>query len=217
MTTTWQRDKLGRFVKKDAVCSSANNSSDPPLVHLKITNPVTYIKLWWKKVMSGEGIDFRFRIHPVTAVLMVAVIAAIGFGVGRVTIPAYIPFVENKTPSPTTSPWKETALTGKLNITPNTGKYYLVTQSTEAVTLEIPTGVDLSKYIGKRILASGNYNKTTHVLKISDVLDLEVLPASPQIVVVPTPSSKPTVTPNLTIEPTVSSSENPSAIPDVSM
>lgn len=43
---------------------------EPDLLNFRITNPVTYLRLWWKKVMSKEGIDFRFRIHPVTAVIL---------------------------------------------------------------------------------------------------------------------------------------------------
>jgi len=198
-----QRDASGKFVKKD----SCEATSDPPLVHLRITNPVTYIKIWWKKVMSGEGIDFRFRVHPVTAFLMALAIALVAFGAGSIIIPAGIPFIENKEavitkiPTPTVSPWRETALTGILKVTPNTSKYYLVTDSTEAVTLEIPGNVDLSKYVGKRILASGNYNKGTKTLVISDILDLEVLPQKPLPLVTFSPS--PSVIPTEKVTPTV--------------
>lgn len=204
MVDTPVRDKYGRFVKT----VSCESTTEPPLVHLRVTNPVVYIKLWWKKVMSGEGIDFRFRIHPVTAVLIATSIAIVAFGAGRVTVPINTPFFsysydEKPTPTPTSSPWKETALTGILKVTPVTKKYYLLTESTEAVTLEIPNNVNLDNYVGKRILASGNYNKSSKILQIADVLDLEVLP------------SKPTNIPTVTVIPTISPTTTPTATPTI--
>ena len=35
--------------------------SDPPLVDVKVTNPVTYFKKWWAKIIGNEGIDFRLK------------------------------------------------------------------------------------------------------------------------------------------------------------
>lgn len=157
--------------------------------------------------MSGEGIDFRFRIHPVTAVLIATSIAIVAFGAGRVTVPINTPFFtyeypQKPTPTPTTALWKETALSGILKLTPNTGKFYLLTDSTEAVTMEIPDNVDLSGYIGKRILASGTYNKSAKILQVADVLDLEVLP------------SKPTNIPTITLTPTLTSTATPTQTPN---
>jgi hypothetical protein len=37
----------------------ASSSTEPPLI--TITNPVTYLRLWWQKVMGKEGIDFKFK------------------------------------------------------------------------------------------------------------------------------------------------------------
>ena len=51
------------------------NTTDPPdLVNLKVSNPLVYIKYWWKKIMANEGIDVRVRARPVT-VFGIAVIA----------------------------------------------------------------------------------------------------------------------------------------------
>ncbi|MBI3397587.1 hypothetical protein HY045_03870 [Candidatus Woesebacteria bacterium] len=169
---------------------------DPPLVSFKVTNPITYIKLWWKKLMSREGVDLRIKVHPVTTVLIVLLILSLGFGLGKINFPVYLPFVSyisvTPTPSPTIDPWRETALTGLLRATPLTGKYYLETSSTEAVSLQFSSPLDLSKYVGKRILASGKYNRNSHTLVLSDVLDLEVLPQKPQLIATPTPSIIPT-------------------------
>ena len=70
---------------------------EQPVVDLKVTNPVTYLKKWWKRVMSNEGVDFRFRIRPLTAIAISVVVAALYFGVGRIKMPFDIPFFELKT------------------------------------------------------------------------------------------------------------------------
>lgn len=185
----------------------ASFNQEPPIVEVR--NPVTYIRRWWERVMGKEGIDFRFTIHPVTAVLMVAVIATIGFGAGRVTLPegVKIPFFEFgdvPTSKPTSTPvveWKETAFTGKLQYSVTTQKYFLITTSAEAITLSVPSNLDLLTLVGKRIMAVGEYNKSTKLLKVSDVKDLEVLPNTP----VPIPTTNATINPVSTVLP----SENP--------
>jgi len=180
----------------------ASINQEPPLV--TVTNPVTYLRRWWDRVMGKEGIDFRFTIHPVTAVLMVAVVATIGFGAGRVTLPdgvkiQFLEFGDIATVKPTPSPiaeWKETAFTGKLQFSQATQKYFLITTSSEAITLSVPSNLDLNTLTGKRIMAVGEYNKSTKFLIVSDVKDLEVLPNTP----VPIPTVEPTVIPNSTAE-----------------
>ncbi len=185
--------------------SSVNQ--EPPIVEVR--NPVTYIRRWWDRVMGKEGIDFRFTIHPVTAVLMVAVVATIGFGAGRVTLPEgvkipFFEFGEIPTSKPTSSPvaeWKETAFTGKLQYSLTTQKYFLITTSSEAITLNVLTNLDLLTLVGKRIMAVGEYNKATKVLRVSDVKDLEVLPNTPVPIPTTNPTAEPTTTPNTSATP----------------
>lgn len=177
------------------------STTEPPLVDVKVTNPVTYLRRWWDKVMGKEGIDFRFTVHPITAVLIAAVTATIGFGVGRFVLPdgVKIPFFEfgvTSTPKPIFTPvaeWKETAFTGKLQYSVTNQKYFLITTSTEAITLEIPSNLDLLTLIGKRIMAVGVYNKQTKLLKVSDAKDLEILSKTP--IAIPTVEPSPTATP----------------------
>jgi hypothetical protein len=96
----------------------ATSNMEPPLIDVKISNPVTYLKLWWKKVMGEEGVYFSFRIHPITAFLIAFAFAVGFFGAGRYSV--NIPFLKYEvegTTKPTTvseSIWKETAFTGKL-------------------------------------------------------------------------------------------------------
>lgn len=176
------------------------STKEPPLIDVKVTNPVTYLKRWWARVMGSEGVDFRFRIHPITAVLCVFAVAVAAFGAGRYSIK--IPFLNYQVASPAPSPqevWKETAFTGTLQYSGITKKYFLqVTSSSEAITLQVPEGIDLGNLIGRRIFATGNYSKSTRTLVVADAKDMEILPKSP----VPIPTLEPTSTPTSTPSPT---------------
>ncbi len=188
----------GRFGKKievsiaDALGSSRNV---PPLVSLEVSNPITYLKLWWQRVMANEGIDVRFRIHPLTALALMGAFAIGGFGLGRISMPIPAPiikYIPQWAPTPTPDPWRETGYSGVLQ---KSGlRWYLVTNDAEAITLEILTNVDLTKYVGKRIFVTGRYNRMTQVLQVTEAADMEVLIQS---VVIPTtvPSSTPTEPP----------------------
>lgn len=182
---------------------------EPPLV--TVTNPVTYLRRWWDKVMGKEGIDFKFTIHPITAVLITATVATIGFGAGRFSVPngIKIPFFEfgnndvTPKPSSTIEPvWKETAFSGKLQYSVSNQKYFLLTTSAEAITLEIPTNIELLTLVGKRIMAVGEYNKSEKLLRVSDAKDLEVLLKTPVSIPTVEPTLEPIFTPSSVPVPT---------------
>lgn len=196
---------------------------EKPLVEVKVTNPITYLKSWWNKIIANEGIDFRFHIRPLTAIAMSVIIASIGFGVGRFVIPPgiNIPFfkyedVTSPTPTATASVWKETAYTGTLQFSEATGKFYLtVTSSSELITLQVPENIDLKDFVGKRILAIGKYNKSTKILVVLDARSLEVLPKTQVTIPTTTPLQSPSG--QATSEPTTSPTPeaSPSASPNM--
>ncbi len=157
----------GQFVAKI-------KGSEPPLIAVQVTNPVTYLKRWWQKVMANEGVDIRFRIHPITMVMVTAVIASGGFVAGRITLPKeVVQFVPQLAPTPTPSPWKETAFTGTLQ--ERGGRYYLLTNGEEAITLQAPAIVNMQKLNKRRVLVIGSYNSTTKVFKVTDASDIEIV------------------------------------------
>ncbi len=175
----------------------------PPLVDLKVSNPIEYIKLWWKKIIGNEGIEFRLSIHPLTAIAIALAIASVGFGLGRFVMPFSVPFFKyeevNSSPTPKPEDWKETAFTGTIHFSSTTSKYFLTTTSaSEAITLTVPSNLDLKELIDKRVLVIGSYNKSTRNLIVSDARNMEVLPKSP----VPVPTNSPTATPTPTANPT---------------
>jgi hypothetical protein len=176
--------------------TKTSSSAPPPLINFQLTNPIVYIKAWWKKLIGNEGIKLTLQIKPVTAVILALIFCGAGFGVGRITIPdpllPYLP-IASPTPTPSPNPWRETAFTGKLQFANN--KYFLLTTSAEAITLEAPTTINLAKLVGKRILIVGQYNKVTKTMVVVDTTDLEILPTTPVPLPTITPSPIPSPTP----------------------
>ena len=192
------------------------STPEKPLVEVKVTNPVTYLKNWWSKVMGKEGIDFSFRIHPVTAVAIAVAIFLVSFGAGRFSL--NVPFLKYivspaATPAPVatgTETLKDTTYTGILQHSQATSKYYLMTSTAaEAITLEVPTNINLENYVGKRILAMGKYNKSTRVLTVADAKSLEVLPKNPIVISTTAPTATPTTIPTPSPVPTPVSTPSP--------
>lgn len=171
---------------------------DPPLVDVKVTNPVTYLKKWWNKVIGNEGMEFRFRVKPLTAIAISLVVVTAAFGLGQVD-PALI-----TKPSPTPLPevWRETAFTGTLQFSDITEKYYLVTTSSEAITLDVPEYFDLEELVGRRVFAAGEYNKADRILIVSDASNMEVLSKKPVPIPILSPSPTPTTTATPSAQPT---------------
>lgn len=77
VSTPRSRDNGGKFAKK----------ADETLVNVTVTNPFTYLKNWWSRVMANEGVDMRFRIHPLTAFLFALSFGFGGFSIHKWTVP----------------------------------------------------------------------------------------------------------------------------------
>ena len=201
--------------------TSVNTTTPPDLVNLKVTNPLVYIKYWWKRIMANEGIDMRFRMKPLTVFGVALIAFSLAFGLGGVVLPTFFPWMKinngtqsTATPTPQLELLKDTALKGTLTKTnTNPPKFYLITTSTEAVTLEIPVGFNLNTLVGKRILAVGTYDSKNKVLEVEDIQDLEVLSTTPVPIPTTTPTPKPTETPIPTLAPTATSTIEATVVP----
>ena len=91
----------------------ATSTSDPPLIDVKVTNPVTYLKRWWKKIIGNEGMSITIKVRPITAILGITLFLAFLFGIGKLVLPDIIktPFFQfEKVGIPTATP-KQTAET----------------------------------------------------------------------------------------------------------
>lgn len=186
---------------------------EPPLVDIKVSNPVTYLKSWWKKILGNEGIDLRFRIKPLTAIAISIIVITVSMGIGRFVLPFNIPFFEYAAPTPLPTPastpqngggWRETAFSGELRFTSTEQRYYLQTASSEAILLEVPKTIDIKKLVSKRIFATGLFHDQKRLLLVKEATDLEILPevSKPVPTITPIPSSEPSPIPQ-------TSSDNP--------
>lgn len=216
------RDKFGRFVSLKNTSTDTNpvNTTTPPdLVNIKITNPLVYIKYWWKRIMANEGIEVKFKAKPVTVFGVAFIWSAMAFGLGGVVLPTFFPWIKvdnivlsSPTPTPVAQIIKDTALRGTLTKTNSIpSKFYLVTTSTEAVTLEVPENFNLNLLVGKRILAVGSYDSKNKILAVKDIQNLEILSKTP--VPIPTVSPSPKPTEISTATPSVIPTTEPSTLP----
>ncbi|MBL7036920.1 hypothetical protein ISR94_03770 [Candidatus Microgenomates bacterium] len=197
------------------------SEQDPPLVDIKVTNPVTYIKKWWKKIIGNEGMSIVIKVRPITAILSITLFLAFLFGIGKLVLPDIIktPFFQfeqvgepTPTPKEESETWKETAYIGTLKYSTSTMKYFLVTSSaSEAITLEVPSNLNLSTLVERRIMVIGKYSKSLRVIQVMDAKDMEVLPKSPVPIPTNSPTPKPTQAP--TEVPTPTTEPSPSASP----
>ena len=210
------RDKQGQFAAKDE-----------PLVQFTITNPVSRFKAWFSKILANEGVDIRLRIHPLTAIALASAVALGSFSLGRISIPTSNPIVKylpqlQAQPSPSGTIWKETAYSGWLRYSTINKKFYLDTTAAEAVSLEVPASINLTKYIGKRIFATGKFNTQTGSLLVAEATNLEILPNTityiPQTTPVPSasilpysasPTPLPTIFPSIIPTPAPTPSNEP--------
>lgn len=180
------RDLAGKFSK-----------IDPPLISFSVTNPVTYLRRFWKGVMASEGVDIRLKIHPMTAVMIILAVGGVSFGIGRISIPEpviqYLPILATPTPTPfptaTPQPLIQAALVGTLQ--QQGDRFFLIGGDTQAIRLEIPPNVLIVKLIGKKILASGLYDRLRSVLLVEEASDLAIISGS-----MPVPTSSVTPTPS---------------------
>ncbi|MBI2596766.1 hypothetical protein HYW41_01295 [Candidatus Daviesbacteria bacterium] len=156
---------------------------DPPLI--KVTNPVTYFKRWWNKLMSKEGIDFKmgFKIKPVTAVLITSIIITGGVSSG---ITAFV----LKTFWPTSSPVLHRQIIQSGTIQTGTGGFYLASQDQSIWKLKPKKpNINLNEQVGKQVTVTGNLTKEANLIEVSEIIlsDSSKTPLTP----VPSPSSIP--------------------------
>lgn len=173
-------------------------TTEPDLINFKVSNPVTYLRLWWKKVIANEGVSIK--IKPLTAIVITVIAVGGVYGGGYLTamnVLRKIPIVKDVIPqiTPSPNPFRDTGYSGIVR--KSVDKFYLQTGDGQAINLIIPSNVSLENFIGKRIFATGSFNTVTGYLTVINATDLEVLPASP----VPVPTSSPSPTPEPTLEP----------------
>lgn len=185
---------------------------EQPLIDVKVTNPITYIKTWWRRIIGNEGFELRIKVKPLTAIAITIIVLTVSLGIGRFKLPFKVPFFEYSLKEeyiPEIS-FRETAFVGDLRLEESSEKYFLLTESSEAINLLIPENVKLNDFLGRRIFATGKYYENERTLEVISASDLELLPKEVEMIPTIVPSSTPE--PTEVIEPT----EIPTSFPTLS-
>ncbi len=120
-------------------------------------------------------ITTTFAIKLSIPLIALPVIAVVFFQLGRnYAIP--FPFTTfTSTPSPAPIPTLKISKTGTFYIAKGKQTSYLLSlKDGGAVILEIPSAINVSKYINKQILVTGIYNSSTNILKVEDIAEIEL-------------------------------------------
>lgn len=135
---------------------------DPPLIDIKITNPVKYLKLWLKRLLKNEGIDLRVRIRPLTAIAMCMAFATFfagtGFSVAKIFFPTSSPILK-----------REVSYQGVVQKGGN-GYYYLVLSDGVMYKLTPKSKLNLDQYLTQSVSLKGNLTREPNVINVSEVI-----------------------------------------------
>lgn len=135
---------------------------DPPLVDLKITNPVKYLKLWLKRLLKNEGIDIRVRIRPLTAIAIgvafATFFAGTGFSAAQIFFPTSSPILK-----------REVSYQGTIQKGEN-GYFYMILPNGAMYKLTPKSRLNMDSYINKSAIIKGNLTREPNVINVSEVI-----------------------------------------------
>lgn len=144
---------------------------DPPLVDLKVTNPLTYLKNWLTRLLKNQDIDIRIKIKPFATLALIGAFSAVfglgyGFGLNSAA----------KALFPNSSPLLKRAITVEGTIQKSSsGKYYLSANNT-LWTLNALSPVSeksLNSLVGKDASIKGNLTAEKNLINVSEVISLD--------------------------------------------
>lgn len=155
-----------------------SEKNDPPMVDLKVTNPVTYFKKWVGKFLKNQDIDIHLKIKPFATIGLILAFTAVGgttFSIGRYFFPNSSPIFH-----------RAITLQGIVQMS-ESGQYYLSLPDNTLWTLKpINNNVNLSNYIYKQVVVKGNLTAEANVINVSEVIAFDKPTA---VIYAPTPQS----------------------------
>ncbi len=140
-----------------------SEKNDPPLVSVSVTNPVTYLKLFIKRLLRNEGIDLHLKIKPITAILITLAFASIftgtGFSIAKIFFPNSSPILH-----------REVIYQGVVQKT-DSGDYYLSLPNATLykLTLSNKTNINLGSLVNKQVLVKGNFGTEQNAINVTEV------------------------------------------------
>ena len=152
---------------------------EKPMLSVTINNPLRKVLYWINEIKKRQTTTLAFKLS-IPLIALPIVLAGV-FTLGRFT---GISFQKAQTPtSPIviTSPAESKtpialSRAGTLRVAKgSTGtRYLLALRNGEIVNLQIPAIIDLTKYANKQVLVTGTQDKTTGILIVSDIAEIEV-------------------------------------------
>ncbi len=144
-------------------------SVEPPLVNLQVTNPLTYLKHWWQKIIGDEGVYLTLKIKPLVAIGTVLVIVGGSYGIAQLAAWQAL----KQTPivgQYLVESGRQAALTGRLHYHPSNNTYYLLSFDLEAVRLSnIKNPNPITPLVNHSVLVVGEWFESTRELKVESV------------------------------------------------
>ena len=205
-------DKKGRVVKTGTLTTEIPTADiepefEKPLVSVTVSNPFKKILYWLNQIRKHQTTTFAFKLSIPLIALPVLVFAV--FQVGRNAGISFQKAKDSPTPAAQASPTLQTveiSRAGTLKVAKGTQTRYLVQlRNGEIVNLQIPENINLTKYANKQVLVTGIQNKTTGVINVSDIAEIEVFNITQ--IDEPSPTSSPGATPSTNLQ-----QSSPSAI-----
>jgi len=145
-----------------------SEQNDPPMVDVKVTNPVTYFKKWVGKLLNNQDIDIRLKIKPFATIGLILAFTAVGgttFSIGRYFFPNSSPVLH-----------RAISLQGTVQRS-ETGQNYLSLQDGSLWSLKPVNGkVNLVNVAGKQVTVKGNLTAEANVINVSEVIVFQSLP-----------------------------------------
>lgn len=150
---------------------------EKPMLSVTINNPLKKVLYWINEIKKRQTTTLAFKLSIPLIALPVIIFAAFQLGRG-----SGINFYRNQLPpTPSVSPVDTKATVtlsraGTLRIAKgSTGtRYLLALRNGEIVNLQIPATIDLTKYANKQVLVTGTQDKTTGILIVTDIAEIEV-------------------------------------------
>lgn len=140
-----------------------SEKNDPPLVSVSVTNPITYLKLFLKRILNNEGIVIK--IKPLTAIAMITALS-FAFGTG---------FNVAKMFFPTSSPILHRAITlqGTVQLS-ESGQYYLsLPDNTLWILRPTNPNINLQNVVNKQVLVKGNLTAENNAVNVNEIIAFE--------------------------------------------
>lgn len=151
----------------EATQDNTYKKDDPPLIKVQVTNPVTYLKLWLKRLLRNEGIDLRIKIRPLTAIAIFLTFAIFfagtGFSVGKIFFPNSSPILK-----------REVVFQGVVKKL-QTGDFYLQIDDSNLYKLK-PTSkikTNFQDLLNREVMVKGNLTREQNTVDVSQIVAFE--------------------------------------------